>query len=86
MGVGRVPGAAPAGNGPPKPPAPESRPQILPLDEAMKRHIESALDATHGRIEGPFGAARVLKVNPHTLRARMRKLKIDWKRFRQEPH
>ena len=35
-----------------------------------------------GRIEGPDGAARLLTINPHTLRARMRKLGIDWKKFR----
>jgi hydrogenase-4 transcriptional activator len=52
------------------------------LDAAMVRHIESALARSLGRIEGPFGAARVLQVNPHTLRARMRKLGIDWRRFR----
>ena len=48
----------------------------------MAAHIERALDACHGRIEGPFGAAKLLGVNPHTLRARMRKLGIDWSRFR----
>lgn len=56
--------------------------EILPLDEAMKRHIEAALTVTKGRIEGPHGAAAVLKINPHTLRARMRKLGIAWKQFR----
>jgi transcriptional regulator with GAF, ATPase, and Fis domain len=54
------------------------------LDEAMVRHIEAALARTFGRIEGPFGAARALDINPHTLRARMRKLGIDWRRFRQK--
>jgi transcriptional regulator with GAF, ATPase, and Fis domain len=58
---------------------------IAALDEAMRRHIESALRATHGRIEGPQGAARMLKINPHTLRARMRKLRIDWAGFRYPP-
>ena len=48
-------------------------------------HIEAALEATNGRVEGPHGAARLLRINPHTLRARMRKLKIDWRVFRQEP-
>jgi transcriptional regulator with GAF, ATPase, and Fis domain len=55
---------------------------IEPLDTIIKRHIEAALAATRGRIEGPYGAARVLRINPHTLRARMRKLKIDWAMFR----
>ena len=79
--------------GPAAPPAPSpgdagpalaapAEAQSPALDAAMVRHIESALARTLGRIEGPFGAARVLQVNPHTLRARMRKLGIDWRRFR----
>lgn len=55
---------------------------VLPLADAMKEHIERALAATHGRIEGRRGTAALLGINPHTLRARMRKLKIDWDRFR----
>lgn len=59
------------------------KPQTFPtLDEAMARHIEAALEKTAGRIEGPRGAAKLLRINPHTLRARMRKLKITWQRFR----
>jgi hydrogenase-4 transcriptional activator len=57
--------------------------KILPLESAMKSHIEAALRATNGRIEGRHGAARLLAINPHTLRARMRKLKIDWSAFRE---
>ena len=52
------------------------------LDQAMIEHIERTLAATLGRVEGPFGAAKALGVNPHTLRSRMRKLGIDWTRFR----
>lgn len=52
------------------------------LAAAMKRHIEAALTHTQGRIEGLNGAARLLDINPHTLRARMRKLGIDWRWFR----
>jgi len=33
-------------------------------------------------LDGPHGAARLLRINPHTLRARMRKLRVDWRRFR----
>jgi transcriptional regulator with GAF, ATPase, and Fis domain len=55
---------------------------IASLDAAMRQHIERALAATRGRIEGPRGAAALLCINPHTLRARMRKLGIDWPRFR----
>ena len=57
---------------------------VVTLDEAMRDHIERALRATGGRIEGPRGAAALLKINPHTLRARMRKLRIDWGTFRPQ--
>jgi hydrogenase-4 transcriptional activator len=81
-----VPPAAAPANGTPVAASPTARGQssgeLAPLDAAMVSHIERALSATHGRIEGPFGAARVLGVNPHTLRARMRKLGIEWSRFR----
>ena len=48
----------------------------------MARHIERALARCGGRIEGPRGAAQLLAINPHTLRARMRKLGIARGRFR----
>ena len=66
----------------PAPPAPIQGNSLERLDEAMVTHIERALATTGGRIEGPHGAAALLHVNPHTLRARMRKLGIDWSRFR----
>jgi transcriptional regulator with GAF, ATPase, and Fis domain len=59
-----------------------NRTGIMPLNDAMRAHIETALRSTRGRIEGARGAARLLRINPHTLRARMRKLKIDWSAFR----
>jgi len=58
------------------------RSDIAPLATAMRQHIERALAATRGRIEGQRGAAAILDINPHTLRARMRKLGIDPMRFR----
>ena len=61
---------------------PASPGRIEPLDDVIRRHIEAALRETHGRVEGKFGAARLLRINPHTLRARMRKLKINWQGFR----
>jgi transcriptional regulator with GAF, ATPase, and Fis domain len=63
-------------------PASTGAAQVAPLDAAMAAHIEQALARTHGRIEGPFGAAKLLGVNPHTLRARMRKLGIAWAKYR----
>jgi transcriptional regulator with GAF, ATPase, and Fis domain len=48
----------------------------------MRGHIEAALRATRGRIEGARGAAALLGINPHTLRARMRKLGVEWAKYR----
>ena len=76
---GFVPGAAAA------PPARPGAAEPFPsLDRAMARHIEAALARTHGKIEGPGGAAALLEINPHTLRARMRRLGVDWRRHRRE--
>ena len=55
---------------------------FLKLDQAMAKHIEGALAKARGRIEGPGGAADLLGITPHTLRSRMRKLKVEWARFR----
>ena len=52
------------------------------LDDAMRTHIGHALVRSRGRIEGKGGAADLLGVNPHTLRGKMRRLKIEWSRFR----
>ena len=62
--------------------APTGLQPIEPLDTVIRRHMEAALAAAQGRIEGRRGTAALLRVNPHTLRARMRKLGIDWTRFR----
>jgi len=48
----------------------------------MGSHIERALVLARGQIEGKGGAAELLDINPHTLRARMKKLGIDWNRYR----
>ncbi len=60
-------------------------PEFPTLDAVIAGHIRLALDRTGGRIEGPRGAAAVLGVNPHTLRARMRRLGIDWSVYRTKP-
>jgi PAS domain S-box-containing protein len=44
------------------------------LDEAERGHILRALEATGWRINGPRGAAAMLKLHPSTLRFRMKKL------------
>lgn len=52
------------------------------LDDAIRAAIEAALSAAHGRVEGARGAAARLGINSATLRSRMRKLGVDWTRFR----
>jgi transcriptional regulator with GAF, ATPase, and Fis domain len=46
------------------------------LDDVERRHIESVLNQTNWMIEGERGAARILDLNPSTLRSRMQKLGI----------
>jgi transcriptional regulator with GAF, ATPase, and Fis domain len=73
---------APVQDPPAQPRHAAQRGTIAPLDEVIRDHIEAALRHVQGRVEGPFGAARLLRVNPHTLRSRMRKMHIDWRSFR----
>ena len=54
--------------------------QPLPLDEVIRRHIAKTLRITHGKINGPNGAAAFLGVHPNTLRNRMNKLKVPYGR------
>jgi len=55
---------------------------IEPLGTLLRRYFEYVLEVTEGKIEGTDGAASLLDVNPNTLRARMKKLGIDWKRYK----
>jgi transcriptional regulator with GAF, ATPase, and Fis domain len=84
--VAKALGVVPAPTGPAsssvRAPAGAADEPFLPLDRAMARHIEAALARTGGRVEGSRGAAALLGINPHTLRARMRKLGVDAWRHR----
>jgi hydrogenase-4 transcriptional activator len=84
LGVAAVPAPAapPAADRRATATVPSASSDIASLDAVIRQHIEAALAATKGRIEGPYGAALLLGINPHTLRARMRKLGVDWRRFR----
>lgn len=53
--------------------------EILPLDIVIQQHIQRALRETQGRVSGPNGAAKLLQINPNTLRKRMDKLGISYK-------
>ena len=59
-----------------------TRDNFPPLDDAMRAHIEAALMLSYGVIEGENSAAALLKINPFTLRSRMAKLGINWRKFR----
>ena len=50
------------------------------LDNVVSNHIIKALKKTNGKVNGKSGAARLLSINPSTLRKRMRKLGIPFGR------
>jgi len=60
-------------------PARNYSPDILLLDDVVKRHIEWVLKTTGGKIHGPGGAGELLGVNPNTLRSRMARLGVNKK-------
>lgn len=52
----------------------------LPLDEVLSYYFTSVLAYSKGKINGPDGAAKLLGVNPHTIRSRMDKLGVRYGR------
>ena len=61
-------------------PTKDAKPLDLPmksLAEIEREHILLALKDTNWKINGEDGAAALLAINPSTLRARMRKQKIE---------
>jgi len=48
----------------------------MTLKQVERRHIIRALRQTHGVVEGPDGAAKLLNLSPSTMRFRIRKLCI----------
>lgn len=54
--------------------------ETLELDALIKHHIQRVLKLTGGKIHGPGGAGEVLGMNPDTLRYRMRKLSISFRK------
>jgi transcriptional regulator with GAF, ATPase, and Fis domain len=57
--------------------------ELKTLDEVQREHIIAALTALHGRIDGPHGVAVQLGLHPSTLRAKMRRLNIQWRPYRR---
>jgi transcriptional regulator with GAF, ATPase, and Fis domain len=54
--------------------------EALDLDAVMAAHIRRVMGMTGGKIHGPGGAGELLGVNPNTLRHRMRKLGIPFRK------
>ena len=55
---------------------------FLRLDEMTTLYIKQALKSTEGQVGGPGGAAELLGIHPNTLRKRMDKLRIPYKRIK----
>ncbi len=53
--------------------------QVQSLNEVERNHILEVLDLTSWRVSGEKGAAKILKMKPTTLEARMKKLGINRK-------
>ena len=47
------------------------------MEEMERSYIRQVLQRTRGRISDESGAARILRMNPNTLRSRMSKLGIE---------
>ena len=63
----------------------DNNPADLALDDAMRRHIEMVLSLSKGKVNGPDGAAAMLKIHPNTLRKRMQKLGVAFGRNYRKP-
>ncbi|MCG8566033.1 MAG: sigma 54-interacting transcriptional regulator [Desulfobacterales bacterium] len=59
--------------------------ELCSLDRAVTRHIQAALDACNGKVQGADGAAALLGLNPSTLRNKMKKLGIPYGRKSKVP-
>jgi transcriptional regulator with GAF, ATPase, and Fis domain len=59
---------------------PEDDGEVLDLDTVNRLHIQRVLRMTDGKIHGPGGAGELLGINPNTLRYRMRKLGVPFRR------
>ena len=68
----------------PPPPAVDRRAATdqgsIKLDAAVAAHIRRILGMTGGKIHGPGGAGELLDVNPNTLRYKMKKLGIPFRK------
>ena len=64
-------------------PQPGPGQQSLALEEVTAQHIRKVLGIVGGKIHGPGGAGELLGVNPNTLRYKMKKLGIPFRKDRE---
>jgi len=60
---------------------PKEKDPFPSFNSIMKKHIIQALELTEWKIHGQGGAAELLQVNPNTLRGKMRKMEIPFKKI-----
>jgi len=53
----------------------------LELDAIVRHHVQRVLELSGGKIHGPGGAGELLGVNPNTLRYKMKKLGIPFRKI-----
>jgi transcriptional regulator with GAF, ATPase, and Fis domain len=53
---------------------------LLPLEEMTRAHIKRAISMANGKISGPGGTADILQVKPSSLRRKMDKLGIPYRK------
>jgi formate hydrogenlyase transcriptional activator len=53
--------------------SPTGAPEVRPFDQTVRRALQSALEATGGKIYGDSGAAALLGLKPTTLQGKLRK-------------
>jgi formate hydrogenlyase transcriptional activator len=74
--AGALPGTPPSPGPSPAPAASAAPASGVSLEEVERQHILAVLQQAKWRIEGASGAARLLNLQPSTLRSRMHKLGI----------
>ena len=57
-----------------------AEPTYMTCDEITRNHFQEVLNHTKGRIQGPYGAAAILGLEPNTLRYRLKRLGISYGR------
>ncbi|MDO6440966.1 MULTISPECIES: sigma 54-interacting transcriptional regulator [unclassified Marinobacter] len=71
------------------PPARHDNGELMTENELRaleKRNLINALRISEGRIFGDDGAAALLQIKPTTLTSRLKKLRVDARQYRTQPH